>query len=114
MISGESLIDSRIASKFRDIRSLDLVTYRVEDYQGYELFDPVKRKKPKPKILQQAGLDPEQTKKVFAAAGVKGFGGQATATDMESIKQSVGKIPQEEKQKIVQMLQTIQQILNLA
>lgn len=51
LISGESLIDSRIVSRFRDIRSLDLVTFRVEDYQGYELFDPVKRKKPKPRIL---------------------------------------------------------------
>ncbi|MEP1093909.1 MAG: OmpA family protein [Cyclobacteriaceae bacterium] len=51
LISGESLIDSRIVSKFRDVRSLDLVTFRVEDYQGYELFDPVKRKKPKPRIL---------------------------------------------------------------
>ncbi len=61
LISGESLIDSRIASKFRDVRSLDLVTFRVEDYQGYELFDPVKRKKPKPKILiedtQKIGAD---------------------------------------------------------
>ncbi len=52
LISGESLIDSRIISKFRDIRSLDLVTFRVEDYQGYELFDPVKRDKPRPDILQ--------------------------------------------------------------
>lgn len=51
LISGESLIDSRIASKFRDVRSLDLVTFRVEDYQGYELFDPVKRDKPRPSIL---------------------------------------------------------------
>lgn len=51
LISGESLIDSRIVSKFRDIRSLDLVTFRVEDYQGYELFDPVKRDKPRPEIL---------------------------------------------------------------
>ncbi len=51
LISGESLIDSRIVSKFHDIRSLDLVTFRLEDYQGYNLFDPVKRNKPKPKIL---------------------------------------------------------------
>lgn len=51
LISGESLIDSRIVSRYRDVRSLDLVTFRVEDYQGYELFDPVKRDKPKPSIL---------------------------------------------------------------
>lgn len=59
LISGESLIDSRIASKFREIRSLDLVTFRVEDYQGYELFEPEKRNKPKPSIL--ASVEPESS-----------------------------------------------------
>lgn len=51
LISGESLIDSRIVSRYRDVSSLDLVTFRVEDYQGYELFDPEKRDKPKPGLL---------------------------------------------------------------
>ncbi len=51
LISGESLIDSRIVSRFRDIRSLDLVTFRVEDYQGFEFFEPVKREKPKPELV---------------------------------------------------------------
>lgn len=40
LLSGESLIDAKIASRFRGIRSLDLVTFRVEDYQGFELFEP--------------------------------------------------------------------------
>ncbi|MEQ9403970.1 MAG: OmpA family protein [Cyclobacteriaceae bacterium] len=57
LISGESLIDSRIVSRYRDVRSLDLVTFRVEDYQGYDLFDPVKRDKPKPAILRTAADD---------------------------------------------------------
>lgn len=54
LISGESLIDSRIVSRFRDVRSLDLVTFRVEDYQGFEFFEPVAREKPKPDLVAQA------------------------------------------------------------
>ncbi len=53
LISGESLIDSRLASKFKDIQSLDLVTFRVEDYAGYDLYEPIRPSKPKPKILQE-------------------------------------------------------------
>ncbi|MEM9340828.1 MAG: LysM peptidoglycan-binding domain-containing protein [Bacteroidota bacterium] len=60
LISGESLIDSRINSKFRDIRSLDLFAFRIEDYQGYELFDPVKRNKPKPAIISGDKKEPEE------------------------------------------------------
>ncbi|MEO9870990.1 OmpA family protein [Ekhidna sp.] len=52
LISGESLIDARLASKFKDIQSLDLVTFRVEDYAGYDLFEPIRPSKPKPKILE--------------------------------------------------------------
>ncbi|XOV91693.1 MAG: OmpA family protein [Bacteroidota bacterium] len=51
LISGESLIDSRIVSRFRDVRSLDLVTFRVEDYQGFEFFEPVEREKPRPDLV---------------------------------------------------------------
>lgn len=51
LISGESLIDTRLVSKFKDIQSLDLVTFRVEDYAGYDLFEPIRPSKPKPKIL---------------------------------------------------------------
>lgn len=51
LISGESLIDTRLVSRFRDIESLDLVTFRVEDYAGYDLFEPIRPSKPKPKIL---------------------------------------------------------------
>ena len=54
LISGESLIHSRIVSRFRDIRSLDLVTFRVEDYQGFEFFEPIRREKPKPKLVREA------------------------------------------------------------
>ncbi len=52
LISGESLIDTRLVSKFKDIQSLDLVTFRVEDYAGYDLFEPIRPSKPKPKILE--------------------------------------------------------------
>ena len=55
LISGESLIDSQVISRFRDIRSIDLFAFRVEDYQGYELFAPEKRIKPKPSILENDG-----------------------------------------------------------
>lgn len=51
LISGESRIDSRVISRFRDVRSLDLFAFRVEDYAGYELFAPEKRTKPKPSII---------------------------------------------------------------
>ncbi|MEP1032806.1 OmpA family protein [Ekhidna sp.] len=54
LISGESLIDARLVSKFRDIQSLDLVTFRVEDYAGYDLFEPIRPSKPKPKILEDS------------------------------------------------------------
>lgn len=54
LISGESLIDGQVISRFRDTRSLDLFAFRVEDYQGYELFEPEKRKKPRPSILKDA------------------------------------------------------------
>lgn len=53
LITGESLIDSRIVSRYRDIRSLDLTTFRVEDYQGFDLFEPAKRIKPKPTLLEE-------------------------------------------------------------
>ncbi len=54
LISGESLIDSRIISRFKDVKLLDLYTFRAEDYEGYELFDPVKRERPKPKVIQES------------------------------------------------------------
>ncbi len=57
LISGESLIDARLASRFRDIQSLDLVTFRVEDYAGYDLFEPIRPSKPKPKILEDSATD---------------------------------------------------------
>ncbi len=78
LISGESLIDSRIVSRFRDIRSLDLVTFRVEDYQGYELFDPVKRKKPRPSILiDDAQAIASDSTLVTDASGGSGIPGQS-------------------------------------
>ncbi len=61
LISGESLIDSRLASKFKDTQSLDLVTFRVEDYAGYDLFEPIRPSKPKPRIIQD---DAENTGEV--------------------------------------------------
>ena len=51
LISGEKLIDSQIASRFRDVGSMDLTAFRVEDYQGFDLYDPEKRVKPQPAIL---------------------------------------------------------------
>lgn len=76
LISGESLIDSRIVSKFRDVKSLDLVTFRVEDYAGYELFDPVKRNKPKPRILDDAdrGAGSDSTKTITVLASTSSSG----------------------------------------
>ncbi|MBV6642288.1 MAG: OmpA family protein [Cyclobacteriaceae bacterium] len=56
LISGESLIDSRIVSRFRDVRSLDLVTFRVEDYQGFEFFEPVKRERPHTDLISGDSL----------------------------------------------------------
>ncbi|MEM6643794.1 MAG: OmpA family protein [Bacteroidota bacterium] len=51
LISGESLIDGKVVSRFRNTRTLDLFAFRVEDYQGYELFAPEKRIKPKPSVI---------------------------------------------------------------
>ncbi len=69
LISGESLIDARVVSKFRDVESLDLITFRVEDYQGYELFEPVKREKPKPPIIQTEEEKEEIAEQLIAAEG---------------------------------------------
>ena len=61
LISGETLIDSRIISRFINVRSLDLYSFRAEDYEGYELFEPAKREKPKPAILQSEQEEEEET-----------------------------------------------------
>ncbi|MEM9894910.1 MAG: OmpA family protein [Bacteroidota bacterium] len=67
LISGESLIDAKIASRLRDVKTLDLVTFRVEDYQGYELFDPVKRSKARPALLEQLEEETEARAEVAVA-----------------------------------------------
>lgn len=54
LISGESLIDQRIVARYRNVRSLDLVTFRIEDHQGFEIFDPVKKKKETPSLIQDS------------------------------------------------------------
>lgn len=68
LISGESLIDGQVISRFRDTRSLDLFAFRVEDYQGYELFEPEKRKKPRPSILGAENEEPESDTEDSAVA----------------------------------------------
>jgi outer membrane protein OmpA-like peptidoglycan-associated protein/tetratricopeptide (TPR) repeat protein len=62
LISGESLIDARIMSNLRDTRSIDIVTLRVEDYQGYELYEAVNFEKPKPDLIveKQMGARPKK------------------------------------------------------
>ena len=89
LISGESLIDTRIISKFRDIRSLDLVTFRVEDYQGYELFDPVKRNKPKPKLIADAEAAAEQQRKADSVAAL-GITAEVTLANTNESRSSGG------------------------
>jgi len=54
LISGETLIESRIASRFVEVETLDLYAFRAEDFEGYQIFDPVKREKPKPEIIVKA------------------------------------------------------------
>ncbi len=66
LISGESLIDGQVVSRFRDTRTLDLFAFRVEDYQGYELFAPEKRIKPKPSVI--AKKEAKEAKEAVAAA----------------------------------------------
>lgn len=67
LISGESMIDGQIISRFRDTRSLDLFAFRVEDYQGYELFAPEKRQKPRPSIIREKGEEVEEDNSAAAA-----------------------------------------------
>ncbi|WP_162555844.1 OmpA family protein [Reichenbachiella versicolor] len=43
--AGEMMVDGQIISKFSDADAIDLVTFRAEDYEGYELFQPVIAKK---------------------------------------------------------------------
>lgn len=61
LISGESLIDGQVVSRFRDTRTLDLFAFRVEDYQGYELFAPEKRVKPKPSVIARQEIQTTTT-----------------------------------------------------
>lgn len=45
LYAGELMVDGQIMSKYRDAGSVDLVTFRAEDYEGYALFQPVATKK---------------------------------------------------------------------
>ncbi|MEP2026360.1 MAG: OmpA family protein [Reichenbachiella sp.] len=45
LFAGELMVDGQIMSKYRDAGSIDLVTFRAEDYEGYALFQPVVVKK---------------------------------------------------------------------
>lgn len=45
LYAGELMVDGQIMSKYRDAGSVDLVTFRAEDYEGYALFQPVVTKK---------------------------------------------------------------------
>lgn len=45
LYAGELMVDGQIMSKYRDAGSVDVVTFRAEDYEGYALFQPVVTKK---------------------------------------------------------------------
>ena len=80
LISGESLINSRIVSRLRDTRSMDIVTLRVEDYQGYELFEAINYEKPKPRIIQESFAEDSLSLAASDSARrarVLAFGGEA-------------------------------------
>jgi len=54
LFAGEMMIDGQIVSRFRDAASVDLVTFRSEDYEGYALFQPIiARKKDLRKFFQE-------------------------------------------------------------
>ncbi|WP_370090432.1 OmpA family protein [Ekhidna sp.] len=94
LISGESLIDARLASRFKDIQSLDLVTFRVEDYAGYDLFEPIRPAKPKPKILQETDLEAGEVgeiryEKLYFDYGVSSLRSEARAA-LESLVAQLG------------------------
>lgn len=57
LISGETLLDEKIVARYRNIRALDLVTFRIEDNEGFEVFDPVKTEISKTNILEEVILD---------------------------------------------------------
>ncbi|MEM9327894.1 MAG: LysM peptidoglycan-binding domain-containing protein, partial [Bacteroidota bacterium] len=90
LISGESLIDSRIISRFKDVKLLDLYTFRAEDYEGYELFDPVKREKPKPQVIQEAIEEeqPEVTAEAVAVNESEDEGGEGSGSGESSVQSS--------------------------
>jgi len=88
LISGESLIDSRIISRFKDVKLLDLFTFRAEDYEGYELFDPVKREKPKPKVIQEAIAQEEAEE-------------QVARDSVEAVASQQQEIAEEERQQLI-------------
>ncbi len=71
LISGESLIDSRIVSRFRDVRSLDLVTFRVEDYQGFEFFEPVNRERPQSDLIAGDSLGGAKERENTRSSGMR-------------------------------------------
>ena len=45
LFARELLVEGQIVSRFRDAESVDVVTFRAEDYEGYALFQPVITKK---------------------------------------------------------------------
>jgi outer membrane protein OmpA-like peptidoglycan-associated protein/tetratricopeptide (TPR) repeat protein len=72
LISGESLIDARIMSNLRDTRSIDIVTLRVEDYQGYELYEAIDFEKSKPDLIVERLMGVQKRKGNSAAMGTAG------------------------------------------
>lgn len=73
LISGESLIDGQVVSRFRDTRTLDLFAFRVEDYQGYELFAPEKRIKPKPSVIAKKEAEATQPLASKSSGGLEDY-----------------------------------------
>lgn len=58
VFAGELMVDGQIMSKYRDTGSVDLVTFRAEDYEGYALFQPViTKKKDLRKLFNSSAVD---------------------------------------------------------
>lgn len=58
LYAGELMVDGQILSKYRDAGSVDLVTFRAEDYEGYALFQPViTRKKDLRKLFNSNAVE---------------------------------------------------------
>lgn len=92
LFAGEMLIDGQLVSKFRNAGAVDLVTFRAEDYEGYELFQPiVTKKKDLRKLFNESDVAGNSIASNFMVSSSRGKSKYTPAERKEVIKKKIYK-----------------------